>query len=188
MHFEAVGNLYLFCLKMIVDLTKLEAAPISFDLPIKPSEIDLESDLSNTNGEVRFNGRLTGHTHWLTIDGEISGEVDVACGRCLGAVNQELDISFETAFVRTDDYTEELETELDIKALEVSIFEGDKIDLIEVAQEQILLFLPSQVYCEKDCKGLCPKCGANRNLIDCKCEETKVDSRWSALSKLKDDE
>jgi len=173
---------------MIVDLTKLEAAPIEFDLFVEPNEIDMESDFSNTAGKIRFNGRLTGHALWLTIDGEISGNVELGCGRCLGAVGQELDFSFETAFVRTDDYTEEVETELDIKALEVSIFEGDKIDLIEVAQEQISLSLPSQVYCKDDCKGLCPKCGANRNLIDCKCEEAEVDSRWSALSKLKDDE
>jgi len=173
---------------MIVDLTKLEAAPIEFDLSIKPDEIDLESEFVTPKSDIQFKGNLASRDQWITIGGEIKGEVEVACGRCLGAVEKNRDFSFENAFVKADDYTEELETELDIKALEVSIFEGDKIDLIEVAQEQILLSLPSQVYCKEDCKGLCPNCGANRNLIDCKCEEREIDSRWSALSKLKDDE
>ncbi|MGH7783338.1 MAG: DUF177 domain-containing protein, partial [Candidatus Binatia bacterium] len=54
----------------------------------------------------------------------------------------------------------------------------------EVVREQILLDLPDQVFCTENCRGLCPKCGANRNLIDCKCEEDNVDPRWAALNNL----
>jgi uncharacterized protein len=52
-------------------------------------------------------------------------------------------------------------------------------------REQILLNLPEQVFCKEDCKGLCQKCGANRNLIDCKCDSDETDPRWAALKNLK---
>jgi uncharacterized protein len=68
--------------------------------------------------------------------------------------------------------------------LDVAVYEGDKIDLGELVREQIILNQPEQVFCREDCKGLCEKCGANRNLIDCKCEEKEIDPRWAALKNL----
>jgi len=65
------------------------------------------------------------------------------------------------------------------------VFEGDELDLTELVREQILLNLPEQTFCNPDCKGLCPKCGQNRNLIDCNCEENETDPRWAALKNLK---
>ena len=58
-------------------------------------------------------------------------------------------------------------------------------DSVEVVREQILLAMPEQVFCWEDCKGLCPKCGTNLNLIDCKCADDEVDPRWAALKSLK---
>jgi uncharacterized protein len=69
--------------------------------------------------------------------------------------------------------------------LEIAILESNNIDVAELVREQILLNLPEQVFCAEDCKGLCPQCGANRNLIDCKCEEKEIDPRWAALKNLK---
>ncbi|MEA4815138.1 MAG: DUF177 domain-containing protein [Oscillospiraceae bacterium] len=37
--------------------------------------------------------------------------------------------------------------------------------------------------CSPDCKGLCPRCGANLNLGPCGCKK-ETDSRWSALDSL----
>lgn len=170
---------------MKVYLAKLEAVPIKFDLSIAPNELDLESDFVSAKNDVRFSGNLVDNERWVTIDGKTLAEINIACGRCLEVVEKRLRISFKNAFVQVGNYTQELEAELDIKALEVSLFEGDEIDLIEVAEEQILLSLPALVYCKDSCKGLCQKCGANLNLVNCKCGEVEFDLRWSALSELK---
>ena len=98
-----------------------------------------------------------------------------------------MDIDFETAFIGHDSLTGEQEIELEVKGFDVSIFEGNEIDLGEVAKEQIVLSLPGQIFCREDCKGLCPECGVNKNLKSCTCEETAVGSRWSALSEIKID-
>ncbi|HEX8637491.1 MAG TPA: DUF177 domain-containing protein, partial [Pyrinomonadaceae bacterium] len=68
---------------------------------------------------------------------------------------------------------------------DIAVLDNNKIDVAEIVREQILLNLPEPVYCRDDCKGLCPQCGANRNLIDCKCEEKEIDPRWAALKGLK---
>ena len=51
-------------------------------------------------------------------------------------------------------------------------------------REQVLLSLPGRALCQQECKGLCPKCGANRNLADCGCGEGLADPRWNALAGL----
>ena len=89
------------------------------------------------------------------------------------------------SFVTPDNLTVEKEAELRIEDLDVSIYEGDKIDLSELVREQIILNLPEKIFCSEDCKGLCAKCGANRNLIDCNCDKKELDPRWAALKNLK---
>ena len=76
------------------------------------------------------------------------------------------------------------EREVSVEELDTAVLEGYDLDLKEVVREQILLALPEQAFCREDCKGLCEKCGANRNLIDCKCTESDIDPRWSALKNL----
>ena len=96
-----------------------------------------------------------------------------------------IEIEFSAAFVTAENYTKAKEAEINTEDLDVSLIEGNEIDLAELVREQLLLNLPEQVFCKEDCKGLCEKCGANRNLIDCNCIEKEIDPRWSALKNLK---
>jgi uncharacterized protein len=52
-------------------------------------------------------------------------------------------------------------------------------------KEEILLALPGHVLCSENCKGICPNCGADRNLADCVCQSREVDARWEKLRDLK---
>ena len=47
---------------------------------------------------------------------------------------------------------------------------GDQIDLVPVVREYVLLDLPDAPLCRPDCAGICPKCGADRNLGACDCD------------------
>ncbi len=172
---------------MVVDLIKLGNSEKHFEIEIKPLEINLESEFVKLNSPAQFNGKLKNSDSRVEVQGNISAELALDCSRCLQAVSKEFKFDFENAYVTAENYTEEQEIELEIKDLEVSIFEGDKIDLKEIAREQILLALPSQILCSENCKGLCEKCGTNLNNNDCKCAEKEVDPRWAALGKLKID-
>ena len=43
------------------------------------------------------------------------------------------------------------------------------IDLGEEIRQEIIMANPPKVLCSKDCKGICPECGANLNKEQCKC-------------------
>jgi uncharacterized protein len=62
--------------------------------------------------------------------------------------------------------------------------DGDELDLEPLARDAVLLDLPLAPLCSEGCLGLCPQCGANRNLADCACV-TPGDPRWSALDGLR---
>jgi uncharacterized protein len=170
---------------MIVDLANLENSFLTFDFTVDPDKIDLESETENLQSSARVTGVLKKGIVQTDVSGTISTRVKVECTRCLEKIEQELEFPFEAAFVFPENFTEAREAELKDADLDVSVLETTELDLNELAREQILLNLPERVQCSVDCKGLCEKCGANRNLIDCNCEEKEIDPRWSALKDLK---
>jgi uncharacterized protein len=62
----------------------------------------------------------------------------------------------------------------------------DQIDLSGWARDAIGLSLPDQVLCRPDCAGLCPVCGKDLNLEPHEHEQERIDSRWEALTELRD--
>jgi uncharacterized protein len=66
----------------------------------------------------------------------------------------------------------------------VSFLDGVKIDVAELVRENLLLALPAQPLCDEGCRGLCPRCGTNRNGGTCPCSATGLDPRWRKLESL----
>jgi uncharacterized protein len=56
------------------------------------------------------------------------------------------------------------------------------LDLSEAVREELLLAAPQFVECREDCRGLCPRCGADLNAGACGCAPA-MDPRWAALTK-----
>ncbi|NNE99398.1 MAG: DUF177 domain-containing protein [Pyrinomonadaceae bacterium] len=170
---------------MIVELTKLDSPQIEFDLEIEPEKLGLDIEYVEVLKPVKFEGVLKSKKYWSVIEGDIAAKLRVSCGRCLEPIPLDLDFSFENAYIGAEDFTEERETDLAVENLDVSIIDSDKMDLSEIAGEQISIELNKPIVCKEDCKGLCQKCGTNLNKKDCKCDEGPGDSRWSALSDIK---
>jgi uncharacterized protein len=170
---------------MIVDVTSLKDVQTSFNFQIASDEIDLEGEALKLNEAVNVEGSLKKGIAQTDVQGKISARIEAECNRCLQGANLNLEFPFEAVFVTAENYTQEKEAELRADDLEVSVFEGDRIDLTELVREQILLNLPSQVLCREDCQGLCQKCGANLNLIDCNAKKKELTRDGQALEKLK---
>lgn len=64
------------------------------------------------------------------------------------------------------------------------VVEGEFADLTEDIRESIILALPGFPVCDPGCRGLCPKCGINRNRAACTCRE-EPETQWTALNGLK---
>lgn len=169
---------------MIIDLASVGKNPKPIELAFGPEEINLDEGTRLTTKAV-FTGDISRDGSKTHVRGYIEAEVETDCFRCLDPVPKAIDIEFEDIFVDAVDEPKDDEIELGEDELDISLITGDEIDMADVVREQVILATTETVYCKEDCKGLCPKCGGNRNLIDCKCDDNEIDPRWSALKNLR---
>jgi uncharacterized protein len=169
---------------MIINLVQIENN-LPFNLSIEPSSVDLDDEIVNLTKPLHLVGELTKKLVQIDVEGKISGEIELICSRCLENAAAKIENNFKVAFVTDDYFTTEIEAELNEEDLDVSLYDGETIDLVELAREQVLLEVPTHFVCRVDCKGLCPKCGNNRNNQTCNCETKEIDLRWQSLRQLK---
>jgi len=170
---------------MIVELASIGKTPKTIEEKFEPADIDLVGESVSLTGPAVFTGEPVQAASRAHVRGRLEADVALDCVRCLEPVEQHLDIEFDSVFVDASEETDRTETEVTDEALDESLVDNGLIDTAEVVREQILLAIPDQVFCGEDCKGLCPKCGANLNLIDCKCSDDDIDPRWAALRDIK---
>lgn len=171
---------------MIIDLASVGKIAKDIAIEFDPAKIVLEAaDNAELKDKVKFAGDaqlVDGKAH---IRGTITADLSIDCTRCLEPVEKHIEVSFDDVFVDASEESPKNEIEVAADELNESLVIDGKIDIAEIMREQILLDLPDQVFCKEDCKGLCPKCGANRNLIDCNCADKTGDPRWAALKNLR---
>jgi uncharacterized protein len=170
---------------MIVELADIEGTTRPFDFELAPDVLDLEDSDLKLKGDVHATGEIERTSAEVVVKGSITGDAEIECSRCLKPLERNLKIEFQANFVTPEHFSVDKENEVPVSDLDTDVLEGDRIDIKDIVREQILLNVPEQVFCEPDCKGLCPKCGANRNLIDCKCDLNETDPRWAALKNLR---
>ena len=169
---------------MKIDISSLEQEPLFFDerLSVESERLDTEGVTApvavHLEGEVRPDGDA------VTAFGRFRAEGELACSRCLEKALWKVDEPFSVDYRRPSTAPLDDEIGLDEDDLDVSFLEGEELDLLELAAEQVLLTLPMRILCNENCAGLCPTCGANRNR-DSACEcPPEVDPRWKALEGL----
>ena len=170
---------------MIVELADIEGTTRPFDFELAPDVLDLEDSDLKLKGDVHATGEIERTSAEVVVKGSITGDAEIECSRCLKPLERNLKIEFQANFVTPEHFSVDKENEVPVSDLDTDVLEGDRIEIKDIVREQILLNVPEQVFCNPDCKGLCPKCGANRNLIDCKCDLNETDPRWAALKNLR---
>jgi uncharacterized protein len=161
----------------------LEIRAATFDVELKPGEIEFLDPKLRQAGPLRANGKvelLIGALGEIRVKGRVAVEMEADCDRCLDPARFPLDSDFEL-FYRpvTEGYGEE--KALDPGESEMGFYEGEGLDLKDVLREYVHLTLPMQRLCKENCKGICPVCGQNRNQKECQCQSAATDDRWAAL-------
>ena len=160
------------------DIRSLESRAVIVDDALPSDDPIWEEGDPVPEDSVHVAGRLSaagsGRFYW---HGKIEGQIELPCRRCLtdahAYVNDEAHLIFaETGDEETDDP--------DVYRLDPRATE---LDLRPVVRELWLLAAPNYALCREDCKGLCPRCGADLNAGPCDCPSV-TDSRWDALTKL----
>src|SRR5688500_6476471 len=156
---------------MLIDLTTLasDRVPVVADIPA--AALDVPADDFAVKGPVHVEGdveRCTGKSYHLRA--QVRGTVVLACARCAEpfdlVVDAPVDLTFVPAAVAraglraapaTDDEDDDgRESAEDDPALVV--YDEPRIDLAQVAREQLYLAVPMKPLCQPDCQGLCPQC------------------------------
>jgi uncharacterized protein len=134
--------------------------------------------------KARLNVSLAGSM--VIVEGSLKATLALNCSRCLKGFDYVADPSFSLYFVRGGEKEKEREKELSPEDMEVNYIEGDVIDTTDVLLEQLTLDLTMQPLCKEDCKGLCPRCGADLNSGPCGCKkEDRTDPRFASLKGFK---
>jgi DUF177 domain-containing protein len=161
-----------------VDVRHLLAHPgesrrFELDRPVDGVRLELAGmpEAAAVRGDLLLESVVEG----VLVSGPLRGPLTLTCARCLTEFEGSFEVDVRELFVAPgrevgpDDY-------------EVSA-EG-VIDLEPLVRDNVLPVLPFSPLHAPDCRGLCERCGGNRNLGECSCVDEPVDARWAALDSL----
>lgn len=137
-------------MKIIVNQVSSEG--LILEEQIKPAELDLETDLIKFRSNLKLKAQIYQITNALTVDLNIKALLYADCSRCLE--------EFEWEFNKDVQLHLPLESSTNF------------VDLNPNIREEIILDYPIKVLCQQNCKGLCVKCGKNKNQGGCNCGST----------------
>ncbi|HEY8120273.1 MAG TPA: DUF177 domain-containing protein [Myxococcota bacterium] len=186
-------------MKLVVDSLTDTPAPFHFTAAPEWFRTRYPASKYPTDGlsePLEIEGRAYRAVADLLIEGRIRGEVEVACSRCLcryrAPIRESFRLVLEPAGARVPADPEGAEA-LASDGLylgdeaETGWFRGKVLQLDRFIGEVLSLALPVQPVCRESCKGLCPHCGVDRNVESCNCAESRPDSPFAVLGKLKKD-
>lgn len=132
-------------------------------------DVHVVGALEEIGGDYLFQG---------TLEGSYRGD----CGRCLKPA--ETPFSIEVCWTFQEGAPEPLELMdedrdpdvEDEESVRINAVRDDAIDLAPLAWEEIALATPLRLVCREDCRGLCPKCGADLNEQSCNCAAAQEES------------
>ena len=174
-------------------VSDLEKEPIEYEVALQPGAVDFGPE-AEQEGLLASAGRAEVlHEHRgpkeivadIRLKGRFSGTFQVPCARCVEPVRSELAGEFDLIFRPVGADGDSPERSISAEEAEIGYYQEDSLLLEDVLREQVLLSLPVRTLCKDDCKGLCPRCGENRNSQACHCVEGESDPRWEALAGLR---
>jgi uncharacterized protein len=160
-----------------LDVRRLLASPaesrrVRIERPIE----GLAGELAEVSEPVQMDALLENVVEGILVSGPVSGRMDLRCARCLRGFQRELRLDVEELFA--PDVSEEDEQ---------YPIQEETIDLAPMVRDAVVLSLPFSPLCRPDCRGLCERCGGDRNLGECTCSE-QVDPRWAPLQGVRFDD
>ena len=144
---------------------------LELDIPlVEPIGTEVVAIPSGDSVEVDL--RLESVHEGVLATGEIFSEAKTICSRCLDDMNLKIEVDFQELFAYSYSSDDEL------------LVTNEHIDLEQVVIDSVVLSLPFQPVCTKDCLGLCAECGIRLSEEPDHKHENVVDARFEALKDL----
>jgi uncharacterized protein len=120
----------------------------------------------------------------VAVAGRFEATARLQCGRCLDPLEARVEPAVDLQLVPQPSGRQS-QVELGRDDLEVDFYQGDVLDVGALLRSETDLALPMKPLCRPDCRGLCPVCGGNRNVTECRCETRGIDPRLAPLEALR---
>ena len=164
-------------MSIIIKHTNYEIGVHYFEFAESVNSLGLEEPLI---GDLKLKCRMDKSFSQIVFDCNLEVAANLECDRCTGEYDSVLKNEFEIVYLFSDESIED--DELNVHYLAP---EADKIDLTPDVVEIAKLSIPMKNLCDEDCKGLCPKCGADLNETNCDCDKENINPIWDKLKELK---
>lgn len=148
--------------------------PFSFRLDLSELSFNGEHPISyplEVSGEVRNAAGA------LMLTAQAETTLELTCDRCARSFSRNKTLAIDTLVAAS------LEDE---ENTDIVLLDGNVLDLEEAVTTAFILDMDTKNLCSEDCKGLCPRCGANLNDGPCGCKPEQ-DPRLAALTQLLND-
>lgn len=150
----------------MVKIAVANLGPSEFELDEEQTAEELDLSLEGVRflKPLRIRCRLTKNNNDILIKGEIAGQPESVCSRCLKQFQSTLAEKFEH-------YCQ---------------WKGEaEIDITDQVRETVILSFPIKMLCQPECKGLCPICGQNLNFKTCGCKPPAMGMLADRMGKFK---
>ncbi|MFN3820998.1 MAG: YceD family protein [bacterium] len=131
-------------------------APTALDLqPETYSEI-VDVDIKATKSIGKIEVKVSCQTQGLFI-----------CDRCGEPFKRNVGGEYEVIFIeREKPFPDEMPGD-DLRSY---LINQEELDISTEIRDALILSVPMKILCQQDCRGLCPRCGANLNFEPCHCQ------------------
>lgn len=123
---------------------------------------------------IEVKGTLSILGNEISLDAKAKVRIELSCSRCLEDFDRDMEFSIEEKFSNDDANKDD----------DCIFIDSDVIDITEIIENNIILYLPIRRLCNENCKGLCQSCGTNLNHSTCNCGDEDIDPRLAKLKEL----
>jgi uncharacterized protein len=168
-----------------IDLSHLPSEGLRLERRIHENAWKITEPDWQSRGELAFELLIKGNPQKASVEGNFDAGITASCHRCLKRLALKLDRKFHLTYLAPDPVRfSRDEVGLTGEELEVAYFEKPLLPLHELIREQVYLAVPMKFLCKADCRGLCVRCGADLNEVECSCPRQEEDPRWASLKSI----
>ncbi|MCA9472296.1 MAG: DUF177 domain-containing protein [Nitrospirales bacterium] len=164
---------------------------------VTQEDLELTADEGRILDALHVDCDVQKGTDGIGVKGTLSGTMIRQCVRCLSEYEDQIVLPCVGIF---QDASIASEPNVDVNALDeelvdiglehlddVYTYRDHHITLCEMLREQCILNTPIQKICQPECRGLCERCGINRNHASCTCDEVvQFSPMMTALRQFKE--